>query len=81
MSINILFFSLIICLTPFSAQSQNENAQDLEEIQREEFRHPQEKIEENEKIHGFFEERELEEDYRPQEEREIVSPAEPPIIE
>ncbi len=83
MHIKILFFSLIICLIPFSAQSQTENSLDLEEIQKEEFRHPQEKIEEDEKIHGFFEERELEEerDYESQEEREIVSPAEPPLIE
>lgn len=82
MHITRLLFSFIIGLTPFFAQSQTEDSSASEEIQREEFRHPQEKLE-DERIHGFFEERELEEemDYKFEEEREIVSPAEPPIIE
>ena len=81
MHINRLFLSLLICLAPLTAQSQSKNSSESDEIQKEEFKHPQEKIEDDEKIHGFFEERELQEDLelRDEAEREIVSPAEPPI--
>jgi hypothetical protein len=81
MRISTLIFSLLFCLVSIEVQGQSESSEEREEIQKEEFKHPQEKIEDDEKIHGFFEERELQQNQEllHEQEREIISPAEPPI--